>query len=161
MTPRAPVPVLQAPVTIRPAHLQDAEAMSAIRIASITALCAPDHDNDADTIAAWIANKDGAAFRSMLASDATLLVAERAGRVVGLGGARGATVTLNYVDPGCRVAGVSTALLAALEAAIAAQGFASANLDSTATALRFYAERGWRQTGPGSHLAGYPMVKLL
>jgi len=135
--------------------------MSAIRTASITALCAPDHDNDADTIAAWIANKDGAAFRSMLAGDAMLLVAERDGRVVGLGGARGARITLNYVDPGCRFAGVSTALLAALEAAIAAQGFASASLDSTATALRFYAERGWRQVGPGSRLAGYRMVKVL
>jgi len=161
MTPRAPAPVRKGLITIRPARLQDAEAMSAIRIASITALCAPDHDNDADTIADWIANKAGAAFRSMLARDAILLVAERDGRVVGLGGARGARVTLNYVDPDCRFAGVSTALLAALEAAIAAQGFASANLDSTATALRFYAERGWRQTGPGSRLAGYPMVKLL
>ncbi|MGV8833882.1 MAG: GNAT family N-acetyltransferase [Devosia sp.] len=149
-------------LTIRHACLDDAEAMSALRIASITKLCAPDHDNDPDVIADWIGNKDAQAFRGLMARDDTvLLVAERGGRVVGLGGTAGARITLNYVDPDFRFQGVSTAMLEALERAVAAAGFASASLDSSATALPFYRARGWQEAGDGTKSDGYPMRKRL
>ena len=149
-------------LTIRGTRRADADAMSALRIASITTLCAADHDNDADVLAAWLANKDGAAFRTMMRDgDSLLLVAEMAGQLVGLGGAAGARITLNYVDPAFRFQGVSKAMLAALETVIAAAGFDAATLHSTATALPFYRGQGWSDAGVGSRLAGYPMCKSL
>jgi hypothetical protein len=44
-------------ISVRPAVLADAEAMSDLLIASITALCVEDHQNRAEAVVPWLANK--------------------------------------------------------------------------------------------------------
>ena len=93
----------------------------------------------------------------------TLLVAERDGEIAAVGGyfATSRTVSLNYVSPRHRFAGVSSALLSAIESGL---GPGEANLESTQTARRFYESRGWHITGdlaPHRGIEGYPMRKLL
>ena len=70
-------------------------------------------------------------------------------------------IILNYVAPAHRFSGASTALLAAMEAAL---GPGEATLSSTLTALRFYLRRGWSESGALERYAGmiaYPMRKQL
>lgn len=136
--------------------------MSALRRASITQLCAADHDNDPQAIAAWVGDRDADAFRALMQeTDKQFLIAEINGQMAGLGGVAGAMITLNYVHPDFRFQGVSKAMLAALEGVIAAQGFAHATLVSTTTALGFYQALGWVRTGGGNKEVGYPLNKPL
>ena len=101
---------------IRTAVPQDAEAMSAVLIASITELCTDDHHGDPAAIAAWTANKSPAGIGRWFANPANrLFVAEDGGAVVAVGGFNsGGEVILNYVAPAARFRGVSRAMLAHL-----------------------------------------------
>ncbi len=138
--------------------------MSAVLIASITELCAADHRNDPVVLAGWLVNKTPDGVTAWFGNkDSVLLVAERAGELAAVGGyfAGARTISLNYVSPRHRFAGVSTALLAALEAGL---GPGEAQLDATGTARRFYEGRGWFADGdPLSHrgIICQPMRKLL
>jgi hypothetical protein len=150
-------------ITVRRARVDDAPAMSAVLIASITELCAADHRNNPEAIAAWTANKTPEALGGWFANPAnTLLVAEREGEIAAVGGYNSdRTIIVNYVSPRHRFAGVSKAMLAALEAGL---GAGEATLESTATARRFYLCAAWDETGPPvphRYVAGYPMRKLL
>lgn len=149
-------------VTIRRAEIADCPAMSAVRIASITALCGPDHGNDPAVIAAWVGNKSAEGFERLLKQPGViLLVAELEGAVVAVGGIAGDRVTLNYVDPAHRFAGISKALMVALEAELGQSGVHVARLESTATAMAFYRALGWIEVGPGTPDGGHPMEKRL
>ncbi len=132
-------------ISIRPARTEDAPILSAILTASIAQLCAPDHGNDADALAAWTANKTPEGIRRMLANpDLTMLIAERAGDPAAVGAiTAGGDVALNYVAPAHRFAGVSRALLAAMEDTLRQRGVREARLVSTRTAHRFYLDAGW------------------
>lgn len=138
--------------------------MSAVLIASITELCEADHRNDPQLLAGWRENKSPERVAQWFESPAsTLLVAERNGEIAAVGGyfASDRVVSLNYVAPAHRFAGVSTALLAAIEAGL---GSGEASLESTQTARRFYESRGWHVVGGlAKHrgIDGYPMRKLL
>ena len=151
-------------ITVRRARVEDAPAMSAVLIASITQLCELDHRNDPDLLAGWRENKSPERVAAWFNSPAsTLLVAERSGEVAAVGGyfAADRVVSLNYVAPQHRFAGVSTALLAAIEAGL---GPGEASLESTQTARRFYESRGWQVAGdlaPHRGIDGYPMRKVL
>jgi hypothetical protein len=150
-------------IVVRPAMVSDAEAMSDVLVASITALCIADHQNMPDTMSRWLANKSPDGVRQWFANPQNrLFVAERDGALAAAGGINTARqVILNYVSPEHRFAGVSTALLAAMEAAL---GPGEATLDSTATARRFYRARGWSDAGAPRQWAGmlaYPMRKRL
>jgi GNAT superfamily N-acetyltransferase len=151
-------------IVVRRARLDDAPAMSAVLIASITELCEADHRNDPQLLAGWRENKSPERVAQWFESPAsTLLVAERNGEIAAVGGyfASGRVVSLNYVAPAHRFAGVSTALLAAIEAGL---GSGEASLESTQTARRFYECRGWHVVGDlAKHrgIDGYPMRKLL
>jgi len=152
-------------ILVRPAREADLPEMSRVLIASITQLCAADHGNDADTIAAWTANKTETGLRQMMSTPGTELhVAERDGHVVAVGALGDETITLNYVDPDHRRTGVSRALLQGLEAILAQRGVAVARLKSTATAREFYLSRGWIEDEPvprGRFITAYPMHKTL
>ena len=104
-------------IVVRPAMVSDAEAMSDVLVASITALCIADHQNMPDTMSRWLANKSPAGVRQWFANPQNrLFVAERDGALAAAGGINTARqVILNYVSPEHRFAGVSTALLAAME----------------------------------------------
>ena len=145
-------------IAVRPARPEDAAAAAAAMRASIRRLCAADHGGDPSRIAAWCANKTAAHFRRWLADPGThLFVAELDGRVAAVGGVSTAgEVLLNYVAPRARFRGASSALLARLEAELAALGHAEARLESTATAHRFYRSRGWDDAGPPIEHRGVP-----
>ncbi len=71
-------------------------------------------------------------------------------------------IMLNYVAPGARFRGVSTALLETVEAHLFGMGFADLRLWSTQTAHRFYQSRGWQDHGfpiEEASMISYPMKK--
>ena len=150
-------------ILVRNARLADVPAMSAVLIASITELCIADHHNDPKTLAGWLANKTPEGVASWFDNpEATIVVAERNGEIAAVGGSNASReITLNYVSPTQRFAGVSTALLEAMELGL---GPGDATLNSTETARRFYRSRGWTVVGdPQKHrgIDGYPMRKSL
>ena len=124
-------------IAVRPGTLADIDAMSDLLVASITALCVEDHHN-------------------------RLFVAEHDGVTAATGGCNvKREIILNYVSPEHRFAGMSSALLGAMEAAL---GPGEATLTSTVTARRFYLARGWSDAGAVERYAGmiaYPMRKML
>jgi GNAT superfamily N-acetyltransferase len=150
-------------ITIRPAVLADAAAMSAVLVASITELCVADHNRDPAALASWLANKTPEGVGLWFANPAnTILVAEHDSEIAACGAFNtDRKIILNYVSPRHRFAGVSKALLNAMETAL---GPGEATLDSTKTARRFYLDAGWREDGPPEpyrHVEGHPMRKLL
>ena len=150
-------------ISVRPAVPADAEAMSDLLVASITALCVQDHGNRPEAIAPWLANKTPDGVRNWFANpDSRLFVVEHDGVIAAAGGINGKReITLNYVSPEHRFVGASSALLLAMEAAL---GPGEATLTSTRTAHRFYLRRGWIDDGEVERHAGmvaYPMRKRL
>lgn len=134
--------------------------MALLREASIRQLCSADHRDDPAVIAAWVGAPDK--FVHLLGQPGTvLIVAELEGRMAGLAGLSGDTVTLNYVHPQFRFRGVSKALIGALEARLATAGVAVGRLNSTVTALPFYRSIGWAEVGDVSPDQGIPMQKRL
>lgn len=152
-------------IIVRPARVDDVPAMSAVLTASILTLCSADHGNDPEAMARWTANKTEAGVAAMLARpDFCLFVAERDGVIAGVGAVTENQVALNYVAPAGRFSGISSALLAAMEAALAKAGHVEALLDSTTTARGFYLRRGWVEAGPRQSYFGipaWPMKKRL
>ena len=150
-------------ISVRPAVLADAEAMSDLLVASLTALCAEDHGNRPDAVVPWLANKTPDGVRKWLTNpENRLFVAEHDGALAAAGGCNTKReIILNYVSPEHRFVGASTALLAEMEAAL---GPGEARLTSTTTAHRFYLARGWVDAGQIERYAGtaaYPMRKML
>ena len=137
--------------------------MSAVLIASITELCVADHNNDPEALRGWLANKTPESVAEWFTSrSSTILVAECDGEVAAVGAYNPAReITLNYVSPRHRFAGVSKAMLAALEAGL---GPGEARLDATKTARQFYAAAVWEGNAtPQSHggITCFAMRKLL
>jgi hypothetical protein len=150
-------------ITVRPARIEDAEAMSALLVASISELCVADHQGQPEALGRWLANKTPDGVRGFFANPQNrLFVAEQDGALAAVGGCNDAReIILNYVAPAHRFSGASSALLSAMEAAL---GPGEATLSSTLTALRFYLRRGWSETGALDRYAGmiaYPMRKQL
>jgi N-acetylglutamate synthase-like GNAT family acetyltransferase len=130
-------------ILVRNARLADAPAMSAVLVSSITELCGADHHNDPQALANWLANKTPESVASWFGNAAnTFVVAEHKGEIAAVGAFNvSREITLNYVAPAHRYAGVSTALLEAMELGL---GTGEATLNSTETARQFYRSRGWK-----------------
>ena len=124
------------------------EAISTLR-RSITELCVPDHLNDPAEIEGWLGNKTVEGWNKwILRNDAIVLVAERDRKIIGVGMATlNGDILLNYVHPAARFAGVSRAILAALEEALRSRGAQLCRLESTITARSFYESCGFRPLG--------------
>lgn len=152
-------------LSVRRAQPDDAAAISRVLVASITALCTADHGNDPAVIAAWTANKSEANILVMLSgSESTIFVVEQDAEIVGVGAIAGPSISLNYVDPRHRCKGVSSTLLATLEAELVMRGVDVAELKSTATARAFYLSQGWVESAPatpGRFISAHPMRKRL
>lgn len=154
-------------VVVRNARSEDAAACAAVMRNSIRELCAADHGNRDDVLAGWLANKTPDVVAGWILNENTIFViAEIEGEIAGVGSAtRSGEITLNYVDPGARFKGVSTAMLAALEDRLSALVLNRVHLTSTNTALAFYRARGYVPDGPPKAWAGdtevHPLVKAL
>jgi GNAT superfamily N-acetyltransferase len=154
-----------AAMLIRRATPEDAEAAATVLRRSITELCAGDHRGDTATLAAWLANKTPDSVRRWIGKQ-YLFVAEENGAILGVAALTPAgEITLNYVSPEARFRGVSSALIARLEQEAKGLGLAMIVLQSTATARRFYAVRGYAQAGPPVRgfgiTEGFPMRKRI
>jgi GNAT superfamily N-acetyltransferase len=150
---------------IRDATADDAEAACAVLRASISELCLADHRADAEILGRWLANKTPANVAAWAdGRGRSLLVAVEDDAIRAVGGlAHPGEITLNYVAPGARLRGISSAMLAALEQRALEQGATRCTLLSTETAHRFYLARGYLDAGaPAGKLgttSSYPMVK--
>ena len=152
---------------IRDATPADAPEACDVLRASISELCVADHDSDPEILNRWLANKTPANVAAWMDDPGgTILVAVEGKAILAVGGVRhSGEITLNYVAPRARFRGVSSALLAALEARAAEHGAERVTLQSTETAHRFYQSRGYRDEGPPAGKFGmrasYPMSKPL
>jgi GNAT superfamily N-acetyltransferase len=150
-------------VEIREATPDDAEDACAVVRRSIVELCRTDHQGDAATIAAWLANKSAENMRRWIGQSHVFVAVEQA-RILGVAAMTGSgEFTLNYVSPEARLRGVSKALVRRLERRAVELGIATISLQSTATALRFYEAAGYRRAGAPIRgfgiTLGYPMIK--
>jgi GNAT superfamily N-acetyltransferase len=154
-------------VIIRDATPADAPAACTELRASISELCAADHNNDPEILKRWLGNKtpdNVAAWAND--SGSSLLIAVEDDAILAVGAVRDSgEITLNYVAPSARFRGISSALLAALEARAVQRGATRCVLHSTETAHRFYLSRGYKDDGPPAGKFGtrgsYPMSKSL
>ncbi|WP_417524622.1 GNAT family N-acetyltransferase [Marinovum sp.] len=146
-------------LVIRAGRPSDAAAAMDVLRRSITELCTADHGNDPAELDPWLASKTEANWLKWLAvPGAGVLVAEVAGRLAGVGMINAtALVQVLYVAPEARFAGVSSALLAAMEDIARADECATISLDSTATARRFYLARGYLPVAPGAKRLEKPL----
>ena len=134
---------------------------------SIAELCMDDHHGDEHTLAEWLANKTPSKFEAWIESDRHVaIVAEDTRGVAGFGLLnRDGRLALLYVSPEARFQGVSKALLCALEAEARRSGIRELCVNSSLTAKRFYAARGYRCIGAPCKGFGvtqcYPMSKSL
>lgn len=151
---------------IRDARPEEAAEIAALIRASITGLCARDHRNEPDALAAWLANKTPEAVAGWIAApDQRLIVARETGRLAGTAAARpSGDLLLLYVAPDAVGRGIGAGLLAALEAWLRREGAHEIRLESTVTARDFYRARGYRETGSpaqGGATGCLPMAKPL
>lgn len=145
---------------IRDAVPGDEAQIATVLRRSIRALCVDDHNNDDAILNLWLRNKTAANVLSWIQTQ-TVLVASERNVIVGVAAASEAGEVLsNYVDPSARFTGVSTALLETLEVRLAGTGIGVVHLVSTRTALRFYNDRGYSDSGSPEEwagLTGFPM----
>ena len=151
-------------ISIRPATLDDAPAMSAVLIASITELCGADHKNNPDALASWLANKTPDGIAQWFGNPAnSLFVAERDGEIAAVG-----AVNRPPDDPSqLRLAPPS--LRGRQQGACSPRwnriwGRAWRDLESSQTARQLYLDAGWVEAGPPEphqFVPGYPMRKIL
>ncbi|HEY3796110.1 MAG TPA: GNAT family N-acetyltransferase [Bradyrhizobium sp.] len=151
---------------VREAVLEDATAACLVMRRSISELCAADHRNDRAVLQRWLSNKTPETIRSWIRPGNSLLVAVEGDGILAVGNVTDAgEITLLYVSPDVRFAGVGSALLNALEHRAAERGNAICTLQSTETARRFYLARGYSEDGPPAGKFGttsaYPMSKRL
>ena len=151
---------------IRDALPEDAPEACIVLRRSIAELCRADHGDDIAILTPWLANKTPPIVAGWIAQRGNhVLLAVEGEAVLAVGSVNGeGVITLNYVSPDARFRGVSTALLAALEARAAESGHAMVRLTSTETARRFYLARGYEAAGPPETkfgTRGYPLRKSL
>ena len=153
-------------IEIRRAVRADAAAIVATLRASIIRLCLADHGGCEEPMQLWLANKTVPSVERWI-NDASnvLLIAEIGGEMAGVACLRrDGWITLNYVSPSHRFAGVSKALLAALVTQARGIGPRGLNLESTATALAFYRSAGFVEAEPTKTKHGltiFPMTMAL
>jgi predicted GNAT family acetyltransferase len=152
---------------IREATADDAAEACLVLRRSITELCNADHMDDPIVLEDWLRNKTPANVKSWIVrADNHVFVATEGSAILAVGAVTSSgEITLNYVSPDARFAGVSKALLNRLEAKTLELGNHTCTLTSTETARRFYLSAGYQQQSSfGNPLAAsssYRMIKQL
>jgi GNAT superfamily N-acetyltransferase len=144
---------LPGPDTIRPLGTVDLDAVGALQEASILVLGAGTYAPE--QLAAWA--RFGWHYRHQLLRDpGGFLAAERAGRVVGVGGWSPDTVAADlawlrylFVHPDCAGQGIGRKLAGAAEAAARARGKRTFQVWASLNAAGFYAACGYRSLRRG------------
>lgn len=152
--------------TVRLASEADAHQICEVVRASIEQLCLPDHKGDPKVLSRWLANKTPENVMRWLLSPGNInLVSVDRSVILGAGCVTtGGAVVLNYVSPSARFCGVSSRILAALEAIAKKLHNERCALDSTVTAHDFYRARGYCDFGNAGKKFGlttFPMIKAL
>jgi len=151
---------------IRPALVEDADALCTVLRRSIIELRIPDHHNDREILSHWLANKTPDQITRWIVdpSNAVLVAVEDNALLAGGCVKTDGEIVLNYVSPDARFRGVSRAMMTALEAISRINAHTVSRLDSTTTALRFYEKLGYRASAAPIEkfgLMGYPLEKSL
>ena len=128
---------------IRPATEADADAVLELHVRAIREVCSRDYTPE--QIEAWAGPKRASHYLEPIRGK-RLVVAERAGRVVGMGDYHVSTneICAVYVDPDFGGQGIGRALFQAVIAALKARGFTDAVLDASLTSVGFYQAMGCR-----------------
>jgi putative acetyltransferase len=133
---------------IRPARLEDAEALQAVHEAAVSAVSA--HYYPPEILNAWRDSISSLRMRSYMADPGLLfLVARHNGAAVGFGCLEGRQIRAVYVHPGHGRKGFGQALLQALEKAARKNGFKCVFLRASLNAAPFYLHNGYTDLGPG------------
>jgi GNAT superfamily N-acetyltransferase len=151
---------------VRVATVGDAETVCQVLRRSITECCVEDHENDAQRIAEWLANKTTENVERWIAAEGNYSVVVEAERgVVGVAMLiRSGELALCYLLPEARFRGLGKAMLAAIEAEARRRGLERVELESTQTAHAFYTRNGYLDCGVGNvrfGSEGFPMSKGL
>lgn len=134
---------------VRAATLEDAgDAIATLR-ASISKLCAADHQNDPATLARWLSNKTEDVFASWILDLKNYVVVGLAqGELAGVGLIEtGGSLRLCYVHPDRQRLGVASLMVAELEAQAQRWGLREIRLTSSANARGFYEHLGYVSAG--------------
>lgn len=136
-------------IQIRQAAPEDAAAVCQVLCRSITECCQRDHRGDADTLKAWLGNKQPANVAAWIAAPANhMIVAEVGGQLAGVALlTQAGKLSLCYVLPEAQGKGVGKALLCAVEAQARAWDIKVVKLNSTTTASAFFAHHGYLLAG--------------
>jgi len=151
---------------IRRAEPNDAADICRVVRSSIVELCFEDHHDDELVLSRWLENKTTENVLRWIANPNNLnLVAARKELMLAAGCVTvSGEIILNYVSPNARFKGVSSMLLAEMEAATSSAGGNACVLNSTATAHRFYQRRGYTERASPVLKFGlmtWPMIKRL
>jgi len=135
---------------IRLATEADADRILELHVRAIREICSRDYTPE--QIEAWAGPKRAAHYLAPIRGK-RLVVAEQAGRVVGMGDYHATTneICAVYVDPDFGGQGIGRALFQAVTAALKAKGFAEAVLDASLTSVGFYEAMGCRIVGSRLH----------
>jgi putative acetyltransferase len=170
MVQLAALPASRPHVKFRPARLEDAAALTALRAAALRSIGEP---YSSEEIAAWSEATGEAELRALIGEDDQGLicaVAEADESCVGfvrLGFGTSVHVLALYVDPAWQRRGIGAALLRAAHAICRARGVARVLVAASLNAAPFYARRGyvwidaidWHLTGM-DHGPAIPAVRM-
>lgn len=132
-------------IVLTTAKAEDAAILVGVIRASITELCAADHNDEDVPLNEWLSNKTIDNMLTWIAKPALeMLVAKVDGEIAGMGTCNDqGRILMNYVSPDFRFMGVSKIIMTGLENHVRGLGLAQATLESSQTALEFYQSIGW------------------
>ena len=152
-------------ITVRPATVVDAAAACVAMRRSIAECCSADHRDDPAVVDAWLKNKTADNTKALIQGQENFcVVAVVDGSVAGFGMARAGKILMCYAVPEVHLKGVGKSMLHAMEAHAVSTGAITMRLESTRTALAFYARNGYVPVGAAVNIfgmEGQPMAKSL
>lgn len=130
-------------IDLRPAQLEDAEAVCDVHIASIRILCAKDYTSD--QIAAWVSNCTAENYRSAIEKmGETMFVAHKGETIVGFAALFENEIRAVYVHPNYTHKKVGMLLVEMLETAAVKRNIDKLKLSASTNAKAFYESRGYQ-----------------
>ena len=133
-------------ITIRPAHLDDAESIHKLQLRSVGTLCSAAHSDE--HMKAWLTNRSPRMYVFGLEGGG-MYIAECEGKPVGFGHAENGEIQAIFVDPDWVRRSVGKQLLEHGIEMVSSDG-REVFLKATLNAVGFYESHGFVRKGPGS-----------